>query len=174
MKNKESKAYRIALFGILAALALVLSLFENILLPDLPFLPAGAKPGLSNIITMFTASFSGFGGAIYITAVKVIFAFITRGVTAAAMSFCGGILSTAALCLMIKFEGKSLSFIGIGIVCAVMHNLGQLICACVISGTVQLLNYGKYLLIFAIISGTLTGLILNVVMPRVKAVVPGA
>lgn len=170
MKNKESKAYRIALFGILAALALVLSLFENILLPDLPFLPAGAKPGLSNIITMFTASFAGFGGAIYITAVKVIFAFITRGVTAAAMSFCGGILSTAVLCLMIKFEGKNLSFIGIGIVCAVMHNLGQLICACVISGTVQLLNYGKYLLIFAIISGTLTGLILNVVMPYLKAV----
>lgn len=169
MKNKESKAYRIALFGILAALALVLSLFENILLPDLPFLPAGAKPGLSNIITMFTASFAGFGGAIYITAVKVIFAFITRGVTAAAMSFCGGILSTAVLCLMIKFEGKNLSFIGIGIVCAVMHNLGQLACACVISGTVQLLNYGKYLLIFAIISGTLTGLILNVVMPYLKA-----
>lgn len=169
MKNKESKAYRIALFGILAALALVLSLFENILLPDLPFLPAGAKPGLSNIITMFTASFAGFGGAIYITAVKVVFAFITRGVTAAAMSFCGGILSTAVLCLMIKFEGKNLSFIGIGIVCAVMHNLGQLACACVISGTVQLLNYGKYLLIFAIISGTLTGLILNVVMPYLKA-----
>ncbi len=171
MKDRENKAYRIALFGILGALALILSLFENIFLPDLPFLPAGAKPGLSNIITMFTASFAGLGGAIYITLIKAFFAFITRGTTAALMSLSGGILSTVALCIMIKYEGKNLSFIGIGIVCAVMHNMGQLACACIISGTAELINYGKYLLVFALVSGALTGLILNVVMPRLRQTV---
>lgn len=170
--NKENRTYKVALFGILGALALVLSLFENVLVPDIPFLPAGAKPGLSNIATMFTASFAGFGGAIYITLIKALFALVTRGVTAFAMSFCGGVLSAAALGAMIKRTGKNLSFIGIGVLCAVMHNLGQLICACAISGTATLLNYGKYLLIFAIISGTLTGLILNVLMPRIEKFVP--
>lgn len=168
MKYKENKAYKIALFGILGALALVMSLFENIFFPDLAFLPAGAKPGLSNIITMFTASFAGFGGAIYITLLKALFAFITRGTTAALMSLGGGLLSTIALCVMIRYEGKNLSFVGIGIICAVMHNFGQLVCACIISGTPKLLNYGKYLLVFALVSGALTGLILNVVMPRLN------
>ncbi|MGN1419789.1 MAG: Gx transporter family protein [Acutalibacteraceae bacterium] len=170
--NKESKAYKISLFGILGALALVLSLFENIILPDIPFLPAGAKPGFSNIVTMFTASFSGFGGAVYIMLIKAAFAFITRGPVAFFMSFCGGILSTAALCLMIKHVGKNLSFIGIGVVCAVMHNFGQLLCACAVSKTFMLISYGKYLLLFAIVSGTLTGFILNVIMPRAKHILP--
>ena len=166
--NIDSKAKKVSLFGILGALALVLSLFENVLIPVLPFLPAGAKPGLSNIITMYTAAFSGFGGALYITLIKVLFAFITRGATAALMSFCGGILSTLILCVMIRFEGKNLSFIGIGIVCAVFHNLGQLVSAVLVSGTSALFGYAKYLLIFALISGTLTGIILNVLKDKTR------
>jgi heptaprenyl diphosphate synthase len=121
---------------------------------------------------MFNASFAGFGGAMYITAVKSIFAFITRGPTAFAMSFCGGVLSTAVLCIMIKHIGKNLSYIGVGVLCAAAHNLGQLLCACAVSGTIMLLNYGKYLLIFALISGTLTGLILNIIMPKLERFVP--
>ncbi len=170
--KRNSKIYKTALFGILSALALALSLFENVFVPDIAFLPAGAKPGLSNIITMITAELFGFGGAIYITLIKAVFALITRGVTAFFMSFCGGLLSTALLCVLIKFQGKNLSFIGIGVLCAVMHNLGQLLCACVISGTAQMLALGKYLLIFAVISGTLTGAFVNVVLPAVKKVLP--
>lgn len=163
---KENITKKVALYGILGALALVLSLFENVLIPDIPFLPAGAKPGLSNIVTMFTAYFCGAGGAFYITLLKAIFALITRGATAFFMSFCGGILSTAALCITVRFVGKHLSFIGIGVLCAVLHNFGQLICACFISGSALLLNYGKYLLIFALISGFLTGVILNLLLPK--------
>lgn len=171
MKN-DSKAYKIALFALLGALALVLSLFENILIPDLPFLPAGAKPGLSNIVTMFTASFASFWGAAYITTVKALFALVTRGASAALMSFCGGILSSVVLCVSIKGVGKNLSFIGVGVLCAVFHNLGQLLCACFLLKNAALLNYGKYLLIFAIVSGSLTGVILNVLMPKTKGFVP--
>lgn len=167
--NTSSK--KIALFGILGALALVLNLFENVLVPDLPFLPAGAKPGLSNIVTMFTASFAGIGGALYITFLKALFAFITRGATASLMSFCGGILSTAVLCLIISKEGKAFSFIGIGVLCAAFHNLGQLTAACLISGSALLLSYGKYLLIFAMISGSLTGVILNAAIPKLRKII---
>lgn len=168
MKRDNTKIQKVALLGILGALTLVLGFLESQLVPDIPFLPVGAKPGLSNVVTMFTASFAGFGGAIYITMLKVLFAFITRGATAALMSFCGGVLSTVVLCLLIRFEGRSISFMGIGVLCAVSHNLGQLIAACAISGTLMLMNYGKYLLIFAIITGILTGTIMNVVMPKLK------
>ncbi len=162
------KTNKIALLGIFGALALVLSFLEGMIIPDIPFLPVGAKPGLSNIITMYIAGTMGFPGALYITMLKALFALITRGATGAFMSFCGGILSTVAVCLLIKYQGRIFSYLGIGIVGAVMHNLGQLIAACIVSGTFALLNYGKYLLIFALITGTVTGTVLLLLMPRLE------
>ncbi len=159
-----------AFLGIMAALALVLSFLEGMLIPDIPFLPVGAKPGLSNVVTMFVASTMGFHGAICITLIKGVFALITRGATAAFMSLSGGILSTVVLCLVIKLKDKLFSFIGIGIICAVMHNMGQLMAAMAISGTYSLINYMKYLLIFSLITGSVTGFMLTVLMPRIEKI----
>ena len=160
------KTNKVALLGIFGAVALVLSFLEGMLIPDIPFLPVGAKPGLSNVITMYIAGTMGFPGAIYITMLKALFALITRGATGAFMSFSGGLLSTVAVCLLIKYQGRIFSYLGLGIIGAVMHNLGQLVAACIVSGTFALMNYGKYLLIFALITGTVTGSVLLVLMPR--------
>ena len=160
------KTNKVALLGIFGAVALVLSFLEGMLIPDIPFFPVGAKPGLSNIITMYIAGTMGFPGAIYITMLKALFALITRGATGAFMSFSGGLLSTVAVCLLIKYQGRIFSYLGLGIVGAVMHNLGQLVAACIVSGTFALMNYGKYLLIFALVTGTVTGSVLLVLMPR--------
>ena len=164
------KTNKVALLGIFGAVALVLSFLEGMLIPDIPFLPIGAKPGLSNIITMYIAGTMGFPGAIYITMLKALFALITRGATGAFMSFSGGLLSTVAVCLLIKYQGRIFSYLGLGIVGAVMHNLGQLVAACIVSGTFALMNYGKYLLIFALITGTVTGSVLLVLMPRLSKI----
>ena len=160
------KTNKVALLGIFGAVALVLSFLEGMLIPDIPFLPVGAKPGLSNIITMYIAGTMGFPGAIYITMLKALFALITRGATGAFMSFSGGLLSTVAVCLLIKYQGRIFSYLGLGIIGAVMHNFGQLLAACIVSGTFALMNYGKYLLVFALITGTVTGSVLLVLMPR--------
>ena len=165
-KVSAMKTNKVALLGIFGAVALVLSFLEGMLIPDIPFLPVGAKPGLSNIITMYIAGTMGFPGAIYITMLKALFALITRGATGAFMSFSGGLLSTVAVCLLIKYQGRLFSYLGLGIVGAVMHNLGQLVAACIVSGTFALMNYGKYLLIFALVTGTVTGSVLLVLMPR--------
>ena len=165
-KVSAMKTNKVALLGVFGAVALVLSFLEGMLIPDIPFLPVGAKPGLSNIITMYIAGTMGFPGAIYITMLKALFALITRGATGAFMSFSGGLLSTVAVCLLIKYQGRIFSYLGLGIIGAVMHNLGQLVAACIVSGTFALMNYGKYLLIFALITGTVTGSVLLVLMPR--------
>ena len=165
-KVSAMKTNKVALLGIFGALALVLSFLEGMFVPDIPFLPVGAKPGLSNVITMYIASAMGFPGAVYITMLKALFALITRGTTGAFMSFTGGMLSTVCVCLLIKYQGRIFSYLGLGIVGAVMHNLGQLVAACIVSGTFALMNYGKYLLIFALVTGTVTGSVLLVLMPR--------
>lgn len=166
------KAKKTAFLGMMGALALVLSFLENMLIPDIPFLPVGAKPGLSNVVTMYVAGTFGFPGAICITLIKGVFALITRGATACFMSLSGGMLSTVVLCLVIKLEGKVFSFIGIGIICALMHNMGQLMAATVVSGTCSLINYAKYLLIFSLITGSVTGTMLTVLMPRLQKIKP--
>lgn len=164
------KTGKLTLLSILSVLALVLGFFENMLIPDIPFLPVGAKPGLSNIVTMFVAGTMGFTGAIYITVIKGIFALITRGATAAVMSLAGGVLSTLVMSLMIKREGKTFSYIGIGVLSAVMHNLGQLGAACIITGAPGLMSYGKYLIVFGLVTGFVTGSLLTVLMPSVSKI----
>lgn len=164
------KSKKVAFYGILGALSLSLSFFESVLLPEIPFLPPGAKLGLSNLVTMYAATTGGLAGSLYITALKGMFALMTRGVTAGLMSFFGGLLSSATVCLLIKREGNSLSFFGIGVASAVMHNLGQLAVASVITGTPELLNYGKYLMIFSLVTGSVTGSVLLFIMPRLKKI----
>lgn len=164
------KSKRVAFFGILGALSLVLGFFESVLMPEIPFLPPGAKLGLSNLVTMYASVTAGFMGGLYIVLIKTLFALITRGTVAALMSLCGGMLSLAALCLMLKKEGSWFSFFGIGVASAVMHNLGQLAAACVVTGTAELLNYGKYLLIFALITGSVTGVSALIIIPRLKKI----
>ncbi|MBQ7598743.1 MAG: Gx transporter family protein [Clostridia bacterium] len=169
MKTRFS-ARNLALLGILGALALLMSFLENLLLPDLPLLPPGAKLGLSNIITTLTGALLGGPAAFLITALKALFAFVTRGATAGLMSACGGVLSTLGLVLLLRQQGRTLTFLGISVLCAALHNLGQLFCAAALTGTVSMLNYGKYLLLFSLFTGTLTGVMLNVLMPRLMQV----
>ncbi len=158
----------IALLGILSAQALVLSLLENFI-PAIPGLPPGAKPGFSNIVTMFTASTMGLFPALGITLVKSVFAGITRGATAFFMSLCGGVLSTLVMVAVLKLPKNPFGIIGVSIASAAAHNAGQLLVACVISGTPALVwGYGPLLLLFAIITGAVTGTILRIVMPALE------
>ncbi len=162
------KSKKVALYGILGALSLVLSFFESVLIPGIPFLPPGAKLGLSNLVTMYASAVGSFAGGLYIVLIKAVFSLVTRGATAGFMSLAGGLLSCVTVCLMIKKEGKVFSFFGIGVASAVVHNLGQLIASCIITGTPALLSYGKYLMIFALITGSVTGTALLILMPRLN------
>lgn len=168
-KDKISKKTKyIALIGILGAQALVLSLIENFI-PAIPGLPPGAKPGFSNIVTMFTASTLGLFPALGITLIKSIFAGITRGATAFFMSLCGGVLSTLVMVAILKLPKNPFGIVGVSIASATAHNAGQLAVSCIISGTPALVwGYGPLLLLFAIITGAVTGTILKIVMPALE------
>lgn len=157
---------KIALSGVLGALALALSFAESLLMPQVVFLPPGAKPGLSNIITTFAASSLGFCEALYIVLLKAAFAFVTRGATAFFMSLSGGILSLAVILLLLRV--KSVGFIGIGVASSCAHNLGQLAVSCVLTGTKAILNYAPFLLLFGVVTGLVTGTVLKTVMPKLE------
>ncbi len=160
-----NKVHRIALAGILGAQALALAWLES-LLPAFPFLPPGAKPGLSNIVTMFAVSALSFGDAFFIVLIKAGFAGITRGLTAFLMSLCGGMMSLLIMWLLLKKLKKNpFGLIGTGICCALAHNLGQLIAAAIITDTVTVAGYAPALLVFGVATGIVTGCIFKAVSP---------
>ena len=157
----QGKAKRIALCGLLGALALALSFLEG-LLPPLPGLPPGAKPGLSNIVTMFAAGSLGLPYALAVALLKGGFAFLTRGVTAGLMSLSGGVLSTLAMWAAWKKTRFSLLFTGVCV--ALAHNAAQLAVALLLTGPAALF-YTPALLLFSVVFGICSGLALRLVLP---------
>lgn len=160
------KNFKIALIAILCALALCLGYLES-LIPQIPFLPPGAKLGFSNIITMFAAGSLGFPSAMLIALVKGAFAFLTRGVTAGLMSLSGGLLSAAGMYLLMRYAQRHLGLIGISVICALLHNLGQLAAATLITST-NIMAYAPALAVFGVVTGTVTGIVLRAVIPALN------
>jgi heptaprenyl diphosphate synthase len=157
----KKKAEHIALIGLLGALALVLGILEN-LLPPLPGMPPGAKAGLSNLVTMFAA---GAIGLLFIAAIKGLFAFLTRGVSAGLMSLCGGLLST--LIMGILWKKTKFTPVFIGVCGAFGHNLAQLLVALWMTGF-GALGYIPALVLYSVVCGICTGLLLQVLLPLLE------
>ena len=161
--KQSSPASKAALLGILCAVAVALSFLEG-LLPALPI--PGAKLGLSNIVTMYALSVLGLPAALAVA--KAGFALL-RGGFAFAMSLAGGLLSTLLMALALRLLRRHVSFVGIGILGAIAHNAAQLGVAMLLLDT-ALLAYAPWLLLMALLAGTLTGCVLNVVMPALARV----
>jgi heptaprenyl diphosphate synthase len=157
--NKQKSvrlARRVAVFGISAALALALSFFES-LIPPLFSLYPGIKLGLSNVVTMTCAATFGAPCAIAVAVIKGAFAGLTRGFVAMLMSLVGGLLSTLAVCLLLRFR---LGYLVISVIGAVTHNMAQLVVCAFISANLGVFVYAPVLIVSGIVAGCITGSIL--------------
>lgn len=164
-----SPARRAALLGICMALAAAVSSLEE-WLPALPV--PGAKPGLSNIVTMYALSSMGLPAALAIAGGKAVFA-LFRGGTAFLLSLAGGLLSTCLMAACLRLFRDKVSYIGVGVAGAVAHNMGQLGMSMLLLDA-SLYYYAPWLLLMAAAAGTATGLVLNVVMPALQRSAAGA
>lgn len=157
----KSSVKKLTLTAVLSSAAIVLSFLES-LIPPLPFMPPGAKLGLSNIVTMFAAGTLGLPAALAIAVVKSAFVFLTRGVTAGCMSLAGGLFSTLMMWLVLVKLRRSYALGGMA--GALSHNLGQLLIAYVITST-TVLFYVPFLILFGVLTGLLSGVVLKVTIP---------
>ena len=151
--KKNNAARRCAVCGLLGALALALSFLEG-LLPPLPGIPPGAKPGLSNLTVLGAAEMLGLPYAFFIALLKGGFALISRGITPGVMSLAGGLLSAPVMWLVLRKTRFSPLFAG---VCgALAHNAAQLAVALMLTG-VAAWFYAPAMLLLSVVSGLLTG-----------------
>ncbi len=159
----RQKTQTLCFISIFCALAISISFMEGLLI-ILPIMPPGFKPGFSNIITMFVVNCIGLFPAIVITTIKSLFVLLNKGTIAFIMSLCGGLGSTFVIYLLLKIRNTKISSIFLGISGAITHNLIQLfVSSIIISPSVY--YYLPCIILFALITGSLTGLLIKSISP---------
>mgnify|MGYP002508369420 CR=1 FL=1 len=100
----------------------------------------------------------------FIVIAKSVFVFITRGATAFFMSLAGGFLSAVCMLIMLR-KTRDFGLVGIGVLSAVCHNIGQLAISFFLVQSSAIIGYAPIMLITAVITGFLTGTVLKITMP---------
>ena len=157
------KASKVAQYGLVTALALVLSYLESLLPPlGVP----GVKLGLPNLAIVFALYRLGFKDACVISLVRVALVALLFGNGASlAYSAAGAALSLAVMGLLWK-TGK-FSSVGVSVAGGVAHNAGQILVAMAMLETVRLAWYLPVLWISGTVAGVLVGIVSGVLVKRV-------
>ena len=146
----------IALCAVLAALALGLSTLEGLFPLSLIVPLPGVKLGLCHIAVLFALYRMGWREAAFVSLIRALLAALLFGsLPTLAFSLCGGALSLATM-LLLRRTGR-FSVLGVSIAGAVCHNLGQLACAALLTGTAGLGWYLPVLLAAGCITGAAVG-----------------
>lgn len=157
------KASKIAQYGLLTALALVLSYLES-LIP--PLWVPGVKLGLPNLAVVFALYRLGWKDACAISLARVVLVTLLFGNGAAlAYSIAGAALSLSLMGLL-KKTGK-FSTVGISVAGGVAHNAGQILVAMALLETSRLAWYLPVLWVSGTIAGVLIGIVSGVLVERV-------
>lgn len=160
------KAKKIALLGVLCAVAMVMSYLETFIPTPHPAI----KIGLPNVIIIFILYKIGIKEAVAVSLVRVLLVSIIFGSLGSSLpySLAGAALSLAVMILLKQF--KVFSTISVSIVGGIMHIVGQIIVSCIIMGTSEIAYLLPALAITAIISGSLVGIAGHLLIKKVKKI----
>jgi len=159
------KAKNIALYGLLLALALVLSYLESLI--PLSFAVPGIKMGLPNIVIVYALYAMRLRDAAIISLLRVLLVALLFGnVFSLAYSAAGAVLSLLVMSVL-KSSGK-FSEAGVSVAGAVAHNAGQILVAVVVLETGRLAFYLPVLCISGTVAGICVGLLAALLVRRVR------
>ncbi len=162
--NKQTK--RLVTLGLLASLALALSYLEALLPPISSALP-GIKMGLPNIVVVFALYTFGTKEAALISAVRIFAVFLLFGNTIMlAYSVAGAVLSLVFMTILKQIA--LFSTVGVSVVGAVLHNVGQILIAVFMLATPQIAFYLPILMISGIVAGAIVGMIAAFITVRLQ------
>lgn len=150
------KAKKIVSLALFTALALILSLVESAFPPLAPI--PGIKLGLANIVTLIILLNHTPGDAFLVLLVRVLLSSLFTGqVMYLLYSLAGAILCFLSMWLVNKLLQKHFVFLT-SIVGSCFHNIGQVLMAIIITGTMGVISYLPILLVSGIMTGLFTGL----------------
>ena len=161
---KQTK--RLTYLSVLTAASLCVFVLEAQIPPLVPI--PGIKLGLSNVFTLFTCAVLGLPSALAQQLIRVTLGSVITGqLSALGYSLCGGLLSFLLLALMHKRFPARLLWV-LSAMCAVAHNLGQLILASFIMNSSVIFWYFPALILSGMLTGAFTGLACQLVLRHMK------
>lgn len=164
---KKMSVSSLVLLGLCIAFSMVLSFVES-QLPPLTAIP-GIKVGMANIAVVFILYRMGRKQAALVSVIRVILSSILFGQAASFLySLAGASLSLAGMILLKRTD--RFSSVAVSVAGGVLHNVGQIIVACLITETKQLLLYLPVLMITGTVSGIVVGLTAGLLNKRIERI----
>lgn len=161
---KRKPAVKVAEYGCMLALAMIISYIEAILPVSLGI--PGAKLGLANFIVVLCLYGYGKTAAAVINISRVILCGILFGsLYSMQYALAGAVFSLIVMMLCSKI--KVFGMVGVSILGGVAHNLAQFIVATFISQAPVILFYVPFLVVIGGITGCANGILANIIYKRV-------
>ena len=162
----NSRIKKVAFLAIATSVALVLSYVEFLLPPIYAAFPA-IKIGLPNTIIIFVLYRLGTKEAVCVSLLRLVLVTLLFGnIVMLAYSIAGAALSISSMAILKRF--KCFSAVGVSVVGAVLHNLGQILMAIVLLGTAAIALYFPVLIVTGTVAGILVGLLASILQRRIK------
>ena len=163
--ERTTKTKKIATYGLLVALAFILSYIEFLFPLPLPI--PGIKLGLANLVVITALYSMGVKEAFCLSFLRILLAgFIFGNPSAMLFSFAGGFLSWFVMSVFKKT--KLFSFIGVSILGGISHNVGQIIMAVFVVENINIAYYLPFLMAAGVLTGTLIGILGAMIVKRLK------
>lgn len=159
----DRRAYLVSRLGLLVTLGLVLQILEGMLPPLLP-LP-GAKLGLANLATLVALFLLGPWEALAVNLLRCLLGGLLRGsFVGLTISLAAGTAATLVMMAIYVCRPPGLTLTGLSIAGAVTHNAAQLGVAMWLVGFPGLRHYLPYLMLLALPTGFLVGILARVLL----------
>ena len=156
---------KVAYISIFITLSMILSFVES-QIPALVAIP-GIKVGLPNIVMVFLLYRVGWKETITVSLVRVLLVSMLFGnVQTMTFSIAGAAVSLLGMIFLKKID--KFSCIAVSIVGGILHNVGQILAACLWTETAEIALYLPVLLISGTIAGTLIGLVAGMLVKRLE------
>ncbi|MBE6731540.1 MAG: Gx transporter family protein [Ruminococcaceae bacterium] len=160
------KTKKLTVLALLSAAALIFAYVESLFPPLVASVP-GIKMGLPNIAIIFTLYKFGVKEAFAVSFIRLIFVSLLFGnLVSLSYSFAGALLSLSVMAILKKYDLFSL--VGISVSGGVLHNLGQILVAVLLTGVGEIAYYMIFLAVSGTVSGILIGLASAFIIKRIK------
>ena len=167
---REKKAITVALYGLLTALAMVLSFVETLIPIPIPI--PGVKLGLANLVTVVGLYLIGIPGTIAVTLVRIVLVGFSFGNPYSMIYGLSGSFLSLLVMAILKKTGR-FSQISISVLGGIAHNIGQITFAAVIVQTSGVFYYLPFLIAAGCIAGTLIGIVGGLITGRLLRAMRG-
>ena len=161
------KIRKIAFLGLSITLAMILSFVES-QIPVFTTIPS-MKVGLPNLVMVFLLYRVGWKETVIVSLIRAfLVALLFGNLQSLIFSISGAVLSLTGM-ILLKKTGL-FSSVAVSVTGGVLHNVGQIIAACLWTGTVQIVYYLPALLVSGVCAGIAIGLIAGFLLKRLENV----